>query len=238
MMNKVLEIQSLRGGYIPELDILQGIDLTLCEGEVLGIIGLNGSGKSTLGKAVMNMIPRREGDILYCGESVITLPTHTLATRGIAIMQQGGQVFRTLSVWENLQLAFGNDAKNDYISVLKSVVPLLSRPKGELQRMMADKLSGGQRHQLALAMTLARQPKLAILDEPSAGLSPVAVAEMYDILHEVRTQLGVTMLIIEQNIAKAMEFCDRSILLSQGRIVQEFKENDLAMVEKIMFNKR
>lgn len=238
MMNKVLEIQSLRGGYIPELDILQGIDLTLCEGEVLGIIGLNGSGKSTLGKAVMNMIPRREGDILYCGESVVTLPTHTLATRGIAFMQQGGQVFRTLSVWENLQLAFGNDAKNDYISVLKSVVPLLSRPKGELQRMMADKLSGGQRHQLALAMTLARQPKLAILDEPSAGLSPVAVAEMYDILHEVRTQLGVTLMVIEQNIAQAIGFCDRSILLSQGRIVQEFKENDLAMVEKIMFNKR
>lgn len=238
MMNKVLEIKSLRGGYIPELDILQGIDLTLCEGEVLGIIGLNGSGKSTLGKAVMNMIPRREGDILYCGESVMTLPTHTLATRGIAFMQQGGQVFRTLSVWENLQLAFGNDAKNDYISVLKSVVPLLSRPKGELQRMMADKLSGGQRHQLALAMTLARQPKLAILDEPSAGLSPVAVAEMYDILHEVRTQLGVTLMVIEQNIAQAISFCDRSILLSQGRIVQEFKENDLAMVEKIMFNKR
>ena len=238
MMNKVLEIQSLRGGYIPELDILQGIDLTLCEGEVLGIIGLNGSGKSTLGKAVMNMIPRCEGDILYCGESVMTLPTHTLATRGIAFMQQGGQVFRTLSVWENLQLAFGNDAKNDYISVLKSVVPLLSRPKGELQRMMADKLSGGQRHQLALAMTLARQPKLAILDEPSAGLSPVAVAEMYDILHEVRTQLGVTLMVIEQNIAQAISFCDRSILLSQGRIVQEFKENDLAMVEKIMFNKR
>lgn len=238
MMNKVLEIKSLRGGYIPELDILQGIDLTLCEGEVLGIIGLNGSGKSTLGKAVMNMIPRREGDILYCGESVITLPTHTLATRGIAIMQQGGQVFLTLSVWDNLQLAFGNNAKNDYISVLKSVVPLLARPKGELQRTMADKLSGGQRHQLALAMTLARQPKLAILDEPSAGLSPKAVAEMYDILHEVRTQLGVTLMVIEQNIAQAIGFCDRSILLSQGRIVQEFKENDLAMVEKIMFNKR
>lgn len=238
MMNKVLEIKSLRGGYIPELDILQGIDLTLCEGEVLGIIGLNGSGKSTLGKAVMNMIPRREGDILYCGESVITLPTHTLATRGIAIMQQGGQVFRTLSVWDNLQLAFGNNTKNDYISVLKSVVPLLARPKGELQHTMADKLSGGQRHQLALAMTLARQPKLAILDEPSAGLSPKAVAEMYDILHEVRTQLGVTLMVIEQNIAQAIGFCDRSILLSQGRIVQEFKENDLAMVEKIMFNKR
>lgn len=238
MMNKVLEIQSLRGGYIPELDILQGIDLTLCEGEVLGIIGLNGSGKSTLGKAVMNMIPRREGDILYCGESVMTLSTHTLATRGIAFMQQGGQVFRTLSVWENLQLAFGNDAKNDYISVLKSVMPLLSRPKGELQRMMADKLSGGQRHQLALAMTLARQPKLAILDEPSAGLSPKAVAEMYDILHEVRTRLGVTMLIIEQNIAKAMEFCDRSILLSQGRIAQEFIDGTVSDVEKIMFNKK
>ena len=117
-MNKVLEIKSLRGGYIPELDILQGIDLTLCEGEVLGIIGLNGSGKSTLGKAVMNMIPRREGTILYCGEDVSMLATHELAARGIAIMQQGGQVFRTLSVWENLQIAFGDNSKRNFTTLI------------------------------------------------------------------------------------------------------------------------
>lgn len=236
-MIKMLEIQNLRGGYIPESDILQGVNLTLSQGEVVGVIGLNGSGKSTLGKAVMNMIPHREGTILYCGEKVSMFATHELATRGIAIMQQGGQVFRTLSVWENLQIAFGDKPKNEYSVVLKEIVPLLAYPKRELQRTMADKLSGGQRHQLALAMTLARQPKLAILDEPSAGLSPVAVVEMYDILQQVRTRLGVTMLLIEQNIAKAMEFCDRSILLVQGHIVNEFTGDTIADIEKIMFNK-
>ena len=236
-MMQVLEIHNLRGGYIPELDILQGIDLMLSEGDVVGVLGLNGSGKSTLGKAIMNMIPRREGEIRFCGQSITSLATHELATRGIAIMQQGGQVFTTMSVWENLQLAFGDVQDKEYIAQLKEIVPLLARPKKELQHTMADKLSGGQRHQLALAMTLARRPKLAILDEPSAGLSPKSVEEMYKILQQVRELLGVTILLIEQNIAKAIDFCDRSILLAQGTIAYEFTDGNLVDVEKIMFNK-
>lgn len=235
---QVLEIHNVRGGYIPELDILQGIDLTLSEGDVVGVLGLNGSGKSTLGKAIMNMIPRREGEIKYCGYPIMHLDTHQLAQQGIAIMQQGGQVFGTMSVWENLQLAFGDKKNDEYVAVLKEILPLLSRPKKELQRTMADKLSGGQRHQLALAMALARQPKLAILDEPSAGLSPMSVEVMYQILQQVRERLGVTMVLIEQNIAKAIDFCDRSILLAQGTIAHEFTDATLADIEKIMFNKR
>ena len=234
---QVLEIHNVRGGYIPELDILQGIDLTLSEGDVVGVLGLNGSGKSTLGKAIMNMIPRREGEIRFCGQSITSLATHELATHGIAIMQQGGQVFNTMSVWENLQLAFGDVQDREYIAQLKKIVPLFARPKKELQHTMADKLSGGQRHQLALAMTLARRPKLAILDEPSAGLSPKSVEEMYKILQQVRERLGVTILLIEQNIAKAIDFCDRSILLSQGTIAHEFIDGTITDIEKIMFNK-
>ena len=237
-MMQVLEIHNLRGGYIPELDILQDIHLNLNEGEVVGVIGLNGSGKSTLGKAIMNMIPRREGEIKYCGYPIMHLDTHQLAQQGIAIMQQGGQVFGTMSVWENLQLAFGDKKNDEYVTVLKEILPLLARPKKELQHTMADKLSGGQRHQLALAMTLARQPKLAILDEPSAGLSPKSVEVMYQILQQVRARLGVTMVLIEQNIAKAIDFCDRSILLSQGTIAHEFTDATLADIEKIMFNKK
>lgn len=237
-MMQVLEIHNLRGGYIPELDILQGIDLTLSEGDVVGVLGLNGSGKSTLGKAIMNMIPRREGEIRFCGQSITSLATHELATRGIAIMPQGGQVFNTMSVWENLQLAFGDVQDKEYIAQLQEIVPLLARPKKELQHTMADKLSGGQRHQLALAMTLARRPKLAILDEPSAGLSPKSVEEMYKILQQVRERLGVTILLIEQNIAKAIDFCDRSILFAQGCIAHEFIDGSITDVETIMFNKK
>ena len=237
-MMQVLEIHNLRGGYIPELDILQGIHLSLNEGEVVGVIGLNGSGKSTLGKAIMNMIPRIEGEIKYCGYPIMHLDTHQLAQLGIAIMQQGGQVFNTMSVWENLQLAFGDKKNDEYVAVLKEILPLLSRPKKELQCTMADKLSGGQRHQLALAMTLACQPKLAILDEPSAGLSPKSVEVMYQILQQVRARLDVTMVLIEQNIAKTIAFCDRSILLEQGTIAHEFTDATLADIEKIMFNKK
>lgn len=234
---QILEIHNVRGGYIPELDILQGIDLVLNEGDVVGVLGLNGSGKSTLGKAIMNMIPRREGEIRFCGKSITSLTTHELAMQGIAIMQQGGQVFNTMSVWENLQLAFGDVQDKEYIAELKEIVPLLARPKKELQHTMADKLSGGQRHQLALAMTLARHPKLAILDEPSAGLSPKSVEEMYKMLQQVRERLGVTILLIEQNIAKAIDFCDRSILLSQGTIAHEFIDGTITDIEKIMFTK-
>lgn len=237
-MVNVLEIKKLRGGYIPQLEILQGIDLLLEKGDVVGIIGLNGCGKSTLGKAVMNMIPIREGEIFYKGEDVAGLSTTMLARKGISIMQQGGQVFTTMSVWDNLQLAFGKSPDAEYMAELKKIVPLLALPENELKRKMADKLSGGQRHQLALAMTLASRPKLVILDEPSAGLSPRAVEEMYGILDKLRSELGLTILLIEQNIARALEFCSRSYLLVQGKIAHEFKDDDILEVEKIMFNKR
>lgn len=237
-MVNVLEIKKLRGGYIPQLEILQGLDLMLEKGDVVGIIGLNGCGKSTLGKAVMNMIPIRKGEIFYEGEDVAGLSTTMLARKGISLMQQGGQVFTTMSVWDNLQLAFGKSPDAEYMAELKKIVPLLALPENELKRKMADKLSGGQRHQLALAMTLASRPKLVILDEPSAGLSPRAVEEMYGILGKLRSELGLTILLIEQNIARALEFCSRSYLLVQGKIAHEFKDDDILEVEKIMFNKR
>lgn len=102
---------------------------------------------------------------------------------------------------------------------------------------MADKLSGGQKHQLSLAMTLATKPRLVILDEPSAGLSPIAVEEMYQMLRGIKEKLGVTIILIEQNIAKAVEFCERSVLIQQGFIPKVFMNDDLTEVEKHMFRK-
>lgn len=236
-MSAILEIRGLRGGYLPGVEILQGIDLTLLQGETVGVIGLNGSGKSTLGKAVMNLIPYREGSLRYGGEGIERLAASDLARRGMAIMQQGGQVFQNLSVWENLLLGFGNQADNSYISTLSGMIPLLRAPKKTLQRRMADKLSGGERHQLALAMTLARHPRLVVLDEPSAGLSPRAVDEMYALLDAVRNSLGVTTLLIEQNVNKAIGFCDRCLLLGQGRIEHELVNKNIQEVESLMFKK-
>lgn len=232
-MSEILKISGLWGGYKEGVDILRGINMTIQEGEAVGIIGLNGSGKSTLGKAIMNMIPIRRGEILFNGESIMNLPTHELVQKGISIMQQGGQVFQNLSVWENLEIAFGSNM-NDSFDQLQQIIPMLQKSKNELKHKMADKLSGGQKHQLALAMALATKPKLVILDEPSAGLAPRAVDEMYHILSEVKEIMEVTIILIEQNIAKAVDFCDRTVILRQG--ISDCINGSLELIERIMFN--
>ena len=230
-MSNLLEINNLWGGYKEGVNILCGISLEIQRGEALGIIGLNGSGKSTFGKAIMNMIPFRKGNIFFEGEDVTSLTTYMLSNLGISLMQQGGKVFPCLSVWENMQMASKGD-----ISQIIDIIPLLQRTKKELHNMMADKLSGGQKHQLSLAMTLATNPRLIILDEPSAGLAPIAVEKMYELLHAVRDNFSISIVLIEQNIAKAVNFCERSLLLKQGKMVFETKGN-VVELENLMFNK-
>ena len=262
-MSKLLEIKELYGGYQKGVKVLRGINMHIEQGEAVGILGLNGSGKSTLGKAVMNLLPYRSGTIIFDGKDVCTASTHKLAKMGIAMMHQGGTVFNNLSVWQNLQLAFGTHVDTEYYNQLLKIIPLLKRPQKELMRTMADKLSGGQRHELALAMTWARKPKLVILDEPSAGLSPQAIREMYSngevnlherintsampqcdvkkingILVEVKKKLNISILLIEQNVSLAQSFCDRCVMLMQGVIAEELdSKNDINDIEKIMFNK-
>jgi len=238
-MSALLKVNDLWGGYTEGFDILRGISMEVQQGEAVGIIGLNGSGKSTFGKTIMNMIPIRRGEILFNGEDITSLTTSQLAHRGISIMQQGGKVFPNLSVWDNLQLAAqgSNGQWSTVNGQLSEVIPLLQRSKKELQNLMADKLSGGQKHQLALAMTLATNPSLVILDEPSAGLSPKAVEEMYSILCMIKERLRVAVILIEQNIAKAIQFCDEVLLLKQGTALQ-IKQNNLQEIEIIMFNSK
>ena len=141
-MRELLKITDLCGGYTEGVDILRGISMEVQQGEAVGIIGLNGSGKSTFGKAIMNMIPIRRGEILFDGEDITALSTSQLAHRGISIMQQGGRVFPNLSVWDNLQLATqGKNVQCSMFNVqLAEVIPLLKRPRRELQHLMADKL--------------------------------------------------------------------------------------------------
>ena len=236
-MREILKISGLIGGYLHGIKVLRGVELNIHEGEAVGIIGLNGSGKSTLGKAVMNMLPWKAGEILFEGKSISEVQTCDLAHKGIAIMQQGGQVFRELTVYENLKIAFGRIKDSECIEKLKTMIPLLALPERELKGKMADKLSGGQRHQLALAMTLALRPRLLILDEPSAGLSPKSVEKMYEILSALRLKMNVTIILIEQNINKAIQFCDRSLLIEQGAISHEFVSKDIVEVERNMFNR-
>ena len=225
----ILELKDIKGGYTKNVDILRGVSLSVEKGEALGIIGLNGSGKSTLGKSIMNMLPHQSGTIILDGEDISELSTSEIASRGISIMHQGGKVFDSLTVDENLSLA------GKMSSEFQMLIPLLQEGIG---RRMADRLSGGQRHQLALAMALLNRPRLVILDEPSAGLSPKAVDDMYSILSTVKKELGISIILIEQNISKAISFCDRSLLIAQGQIEQEFTSQNIKEIEIIMFNKK
>lgn len=238
-MSVLLKISDLWGGYMEGVDILRGISMEVQQGEALGIIGLNGSGKSTFGKAIMNMIPFRRGEILFEGEDITALSTNQLAHIGISFMQQGGKVFPNLSVWDNLQLAAkANNSQWPMVyGQLVESISLLKRSKHELQRLMADKLSGGQKHLLSLAMTLITNPRLVILDEPSAGLSPNAVEDMYQILRDVRVNLNVTIILIEQNIVKAVDFCNKSYLIEEGKSSNMFIEKNIRDIEILMFNK-
>ena len=226
-MSNLLEIKGLYAGYEQDVNILQGIDLTVAEGEAVGIIGLNGSGKSTLGKAVMNLIPYRKGSIIFNGQHIEDKSTHELAQMGIAMMHQGGTVFPNLSVWQNLSLALGNKVDKAYYEQIESIIPLLRSSKKELMHTMADRLSGGERHELALAVTLSLKPKLVILDEPSAGLSPKAVEGFYYVMERIKKLFGITILLIEQNMARAVEFCNKCVQLEQGNKYREFDPENI-----------
>lgn len=235
-MNALLEIRGLRGGYEKEEYILKGIDLTLLKGEVVGIIGLNGSGKSTLGKALVNLIPYRRSQLLqYNGKIIERKSTSELAQLGIVLMHQGGVVFPNLTVWENLSVARGRKVDKAYYDQLAMAIPLLRQSKFNLMHTMSYTLSGGQRQELALAMTLLQKPQLVILDEPSAGLSPIAIHDIYSMLANLRVSLGLTILLIEQNINLAVNFCDRCLLIEHGFVRNEFKKKDINEIEAVMF---
>lgn len=240
MTEVLLKITDLTGRYEEDSPILKGISLTLSKGCVLGVIGLNGSGKSTFGKALMNLLPYRSGEIEFDGDPVEDKSTHELSAKGIVMMHQGGVVFRNLSVRDNLRLAQGSReaVSEDLLETLLSLMPR-SRSRKHLMRMRADKLSGGERQVLALAMALARSPKLLILDEPSAGLSPSSVESAYEVLAKVRKlNPEMSMIVIEQNVAKAQSFCDECVLLEQGRIGKVFQRDgsDLQSIENRLFN--
>jgi ABC-type branched-chain amino acid transport systems, ATPase component len=228
----MLQITDLKGGYLKGHNILKGLSLEINQGETVGIIGLNGSGKSTLGKAIMNILPFREGRILFNGADITNKTPQELSKSGIAFFMQGGKTFDELSVWENLIISAENE---DSIIEIQKYFILLSAPKKQLKKIRADKLSGGERHQLALAMCLLKNPTFLILDEPSAGLSPKAVNEMYLTLEKIRKEKNLTILLIEQNIAKAIELCNYVSLLREGKIERQFKNKDLKEIELKMF---
>ena len=214
-MNKtVIECNGIAAGYVKGLNILQGVDLLVNEKEIVSIIGPNGAGKSTLLKAIMGIINISGGRFYINGNEKTNTPTHEIVREGVGYVAQVENVFPSLTIEENLEIGSWtlNSNIKETISKIFDDFPMLK----ERRKDKAGNLSGGQRQILALARALTTSPEILLLDEPSAGLSPVAIKEVFEIIKNINSK-GVAILLVEQNAKRALNFSDRGYVLDQGR---------------------
>ncbi|MFM8591041.1 MAG: ABC transporter ATP-binding protein [Limnohabitans sp.] len=208
----VLRIESLWAGYEPGLSIVRGASLEVGGREILAILGPNGAGKSTLVKAVAGLVPVSSGRVLLAGREITREPAHAMASLGLGFVPQTDNVFTNLSVSENLELAAAlQRVKRSRLDHLYTQFPDLARQRS----LLAGRLSGGQRQMLAIARALINLPQVLMLDEPSAGLSPRLVAEVFRVLRDIAAQ-GIAIVLVEQNVKAALAIADRAAVLVEG----------------------
>ncbi len=224
MTKPILECNGIAAGYVKGLDILQGVDLVVNEGEIVSIIGPNGAGKSTLLKAIMSLIKVSAGRFFVNGKEKTNLSTHRIVMEGIGYVPQVENVFPSLTIDENLEIGSWSIKRNkkEVLSKIYDDFPML----GDRKKDKAGNLSGGQRQILALARALITSPSLLLLDEPSAGLSPVAINEVFTSIKEINNS-GVSILLVEQNAKRALSSSDRGYVLDQGRNAYQGKGEEL-----------
>ena len=221
----VLDVRELVAGYEPGVPIVRNASINVTAGEIVAILGPNGAGKSTLIKSVAGLVPKFSGRVLFAGSDITTLPAHALIRRGLAFVPQTENVFATMSVADNLALAAAvlpAAARTERTDAMYAFFPSL----GARRRAGAGQLSGGERQMLAVARALMVNPKLLILDEASAGLSPKMVEAVFAQLTTIR-DAGVTILIVEQNVRAALAISDRAYVLAEGANRHEGRAADL-----------
>ena len=210
----VLETRGIVAGYFPDVDILHGVDLAVMPGEVVAIVGPNGAGKSTLIRTVIGLLKPRVGTVLLRGEEITGTKPHRIVAQGIGYVAQRDNVFASLSVAENLEVG-ASALGADVTPRLPKVLELFPRLR-ERSRQRAGTLSGGERQMLAMARALVAEPDLLLLDEPSAGLSPLFMEAIFDKVREIN-EAGVPILMVEQNARRALAMSHRGYVLDLGR---------------------
>ncbi|GAA4750585.1 ABC transporter ATP-binding protein [Modestobacter marinus] len=210
----LVRADNLVAGYVPGVNILNGTDFYLADGELVGIIGPNGAGKSTLLKALFGLIPVRSGAVTLRGEDITSAPAHRLVSLGVGYVPQNNNVFPSLTIEENMQMGVYLRPKTfkerfDYVAEL---FPLL----GDRRKGKAGALSGGERQMVAMGRALMMDPSVLLLDEPSAGLSPVLQDEVFIRCRRINAT-GVSIIMVEQNARRCLQICHRGYVLDQGR---------------------
>ena len=212
--------------YYGVIQAIKGISFEVHEGEVIALIGANGAGKTTILHTVTGLVEAKAGTVEFEGRDITKMPGHKIVTLGMAHVPEGRRVFSDLTVLENLKLgAYTRKDKNEVEETLKMVYKRFPRLE-ERKNQMAGTLSGGEQQMLAMGRALMSHPKIILMDEPSMGLSPIFVNEIFDIIKEVSAS-GTTVLLVEQNAKKALSIADRAYVLETGKIVLEGKADEL-----------
>ena len=214
MTDQLLIADGVVAGYLPGVDILRGVDLTLANGELVGIIGPNGAGKSTLIKAIFGLVPVREGLVTLRGDDISNLAAHELVALGVGYVPQRANVFPSLTVEDNLRMGLYLDPKawDERLAAVVEIFPLLS----DRSEQRAGFLSGGERQMVAIGRALMMDPSVLLLDEPSAGLSPANQDLVFERVRGIADS-GVSVMMVEQNARRCLQIADRAYVLDQGR---------------------
>jgi branched-chain amino acid transport system ATP-binding protein len=209
----MLELRQIRVSY-GRTEVVHGVDISVGRGEVLGVIGPNGAGKSSILRAICGLVRPSAGEAIFDGRALTGMAPEQIARLGLALVPEGRHVFKTLTVAENLRLGARSDGEDAaWMAQTLDRFPILR----ERAQQRADRLSGGEQQQLAIARALLGRPKLLILDEPSLGLAPKMIDVVFELLQSLRDE-GMTMLLAEQNAARTIDFSDRCVVLSTGKI--------------------
>ena len=227
----VVEVRSVTAGYLPGVNILNACSLVANQGELIGIIGPNGAGKSTLLKSIFGLVKVREGGIFLQGEEITNLKANKLVAKGVGFVPQTNNVFPSLTIQENLEMGLFLKPKGlkERLEFVTEIFPELGKRLGQ----RAGSLSGGERQMVAMSRALMMGPHVMLLDEPSAGLSPVRQDEAFLRVKEIN-RAGVTTIMVEQNARRCLQICDRGYVLDQGRDAYTGTGRDLLNDPKVI----
>lgn len=227
----LLEVNNLQVNY-GVIRAIKGISFEVNEGEIVSLIGANGAGKTTTMQSIMGLIPIKDGTVTYDGKVINKIPGHKLISMGMSQVPEGRRVFQELTVYENLVM--GAYTQKDKKKIKEDIEDICTRfPRlGERKNQIAGTLSGGEQQMLAMGRAMMSHPKLLMLDEPSMGLSPLLVDQVFDIIKECHSQ-GMTILLVEQNAKKALSISDRAYVLETGDITVSGKGIELLNNEEV-----